>query len=237
MNTVVPPALAHLPATEQAIQRWVEEAAGARSNSRRRFARLPFFHRATVTIDGLQTIEISAFTKDISRTGIGLIHDVNLDSQEVTVAIRTIGGRVVDFQAQTVWSKPIGAGWYLSGMRFVGLSATQNLTLLVQAFASDLREFWNQRHPFFYPATLQPCGQHSKAISVFSRDIALNGIGLIHHVNVDTEYAHLRIESNTSNELDIAIRLVWSKPCGSGIFISGWQFRRLDILELDTYCP
>ncbi len=234
MNNNAPPLLS---ATDKAIERWVTQAAGERSNSRRQFTRLPFFHRATVRIEGLETTEISAFTKDISRTGIGLIHDVKLDSRTVTVEIQSVGGTVATVQAETVWSKPIGEGWNVSGMRFVGLSVSQNLTLLARAIAGDLRGFWNQRHPFFCPAILQPSGKHSKVISAFSRDISLSGIGLIHSVNVDTEYAHIRIESNTDPAVDVPIRLVWSKPFGPGIYVSGWQFRRLDIAELDAYRP
>lgn len=65
------------------------------------------------------TLTISAFSREISRSGLGLLHAAQIFSRE----FYEVDIRIVDLQvrrnAQVIWCRPVGNGWYLSGCRFV----------------------------------------------------------------------------------------------------------------------
>lgn len=61
----------------------------------------------------------SAFSREISRTGIGLLHNCELPLNEVEVAIPTDRGADAHIHVQLHWQKPVGQGWYISGGEFV----------------------------------------------------------------------------------------------------------------------
>lgn len=65
------------------------------------------------------TVTISAFSREISRSGLGLLHAEQIFPRE----FYEVDIRIVDLQvrrnAQAIWCRPVGDGWYLSGCRFV----------------------------------------------------------------------------------------------------------------------
>ena len=62
---------------------------------------------------------ISAFSREISRSGIGLLHAAPIYRDETyEIDIRIEQARVRR-NAQVVWCRPVGDGWFLSGCRFV----------------------------------------------------------------------------------------------------------------------
>ncbi len=237
MNTAHSLAFTDSQSTDQTIERWLKEASIANSYNKREHTRYPFFRAVTVNIGVPHETEIFAFSRDISPNGIGLLHRVNLPSQQLNLTIQTIGGTFVTFQAELAWTKPYGNGWHLSGMRATDMSAAQSLSLLVDVFVKELKERWYQRTPFCHPATITLNGQCRRTLPALSRDISSNGIGLIHHVNVDAKNAVLRISINAGPQLGVSIECVWCRPSGPGVFLSGWKFWQPDIVELEPYCP
>ena len=223
--------------TERVIEEWVEHAKSAKSCEQRQYERYPFFRPVKVSIGTPVEMEICAFSSDISLAGIGLFHHMRLPLQEVVLATETIGGLFVSLQAKIEWTKPLGDGWYRSGLRAAGISATQALALLAEVFSTELRGRWHQRYPFFYPATLTIGGRRQITMSSLSRDISYSGISLIHDVDVNAVHANVRINTNACNGTSVPLDFVWSKPCGSGLFLSGWQFWQPHMIELEPYCP
>ena len=86
---------------------------------RRTAAREPFFRPVTVTLMQTEAQQFSCFSKDISATGIGLLHCMPLPLGEVTLAIRSEAGEPVHIKSELVWCRFCGAGWYLSGALFL----------------------------------------------------------------------------------------------------------------------
>jgi hypothetical protein len=120
-------ALAPLPAEREerilaAIRCIFEEHNVAAGRDRRTAGRTPFFGPVTVTVAGERCgipTRLSAFARDVSFLGIGLIHALPLACGEVTVTVRTKSGESKSLRAQIVWCRYYGDGWYASGGRFV----------------------------------------------------------------------------------------------------------------------
>ena len=74
--------------------------------------------RSSIVIARDQPIPV--FTRELSNTGIGLLHDVPLERGEVAVSLQS-QGRTVTFRTYIVWCKPCGR-WYLSGGQFLGMA-------------------------------------------------------------------------------------------------------------------
>lgn len=73
-----------------------------------------------VVIRSLDMLEQrSAFSRDISCDGIGLLHNMPIESG--TIARLTVASeRPLQINlAEVMWCRPAGEGWYLSGWRFV----------------------------------------------------------------------------------------------------------------------
>jgi len=94
--------------------------AAAQGNSDRRVdPRHAFFTTVTLRPAAAPTMAISAFSREISVSGIGLLHAAPLVAgQDYEVDIRIEEVRVRR-SARAVWCRAVGDGWYLSGCRFV----------------------------------------------------------------------------------------------------------------------
>jgi PilZ domain len=99
----------------KAIYEFVIEA--KRKTDSRSEIRFPFFRRAFITAGGSR---YAAFTREISESGIGLLHHVELAPGEIDVTILS-DNNPVWVQMQIVWCEPCGHGWYISGGQFVGV--------------------------------------------------------------------------------------------------------------------
>jgi hypothetical protein len=87
--------------------------------NRRLHQRFPFFTPITITTRGAQTF--SAFSRDISWAGMGLLHRVPLDTGRIRLSIPRPQHDMLDLRLDIRWCKPVGAGWYTSGGEFVSL--------------------------------------------------------------------------------------------------------------------
>jgi hypothetical protein len=103
---------------EQAVLRLLSAARSEEQIERRGEPRHPFFRPVSLLFEGPPRRQFSAFSREISKTGIGLLHNMPLQQGEVTLAIMGPVGEVCRFRTQIVWCRPCGEGWYLSGARF-----------------------------------------------------------------------------------------------------------------------
>jgi hypothetical protein len=85
----------------------------------RRERRLPYFGAATVTPAISPTVNLSAFVRDLSSGGIGLVHFMPLNVGEVVVTMQLSRGRSVQMVTEIVWCRDFADGWFASGGKFL----------------------------------------------------------------------------------------------------------------------
>jgi len=101
------------PTTDEILTELVKVALKDTDNNRRSETRFPFFRPISVQMDNHS---FSAFTREVSLSGIGLLHSMELPLKEVSV---TIAGQPDPLFVQIERCDPIGEGWYISGGRLV----------------------------------------------------------------------------------------------------------------------
>ncbi len=103
----------------------LEEPRSLAPAERRDEQRQPFFRPVTIFVETQDDVRSNpGFTRDISPSGVGLLHNMPLEECEVIVAIpRQLEGPV-HLRCQVNWCQPCGDGWYLSGCRFLKVAAS-----------------------------------------------------------------------------------------------------------------
>lgn len=86
---------------------------------RRGAARYPFFRPATLHSEATDLGPHQAFTRELSKTGVGLLHNVPLEPGPLAVTIHFAPGKSCTFPTEILWLRPCGGGWHLSGGKFV----------------------------------------------------------------------------------------------------------------------
>lgn len=107
------------PTLEEQLQTLMFEARSDDQMDRRGAARYPFFRPVTIVPAQGRLAEHTAFTRELSTTGIGLLHSVRLRPGPVTIALRTQDGDEVRLPTEILWCRPCGDGWFVSGGKFV----------------------------------------------------------------------------------------------------------------------
>jgi hypothetical protein len=105
----------------KAIYQLVVEAQNAENKDRRRDVRYALFRPVSVEVDDGH--RFSAFSREISASGIGLIHNVELPLSEVEITVSSEQGYTIRVRTQIVWCAPCGEGWYISGGQLVGIAS------------------------------------------------------------------------------------------------------------------
>jgi hypothetical protein len=107
-----------------AIHQLINEAYQEDRKDRRDAARYPFCRRVMVLFPGgSPNPSCTAFCRDISTLGIGLLHDVALTPGEIELAIPSKRGYTVQVRVRILWCQPCGDGWYTSGGLFAGIAS------------------------------------------------------------------------------------------------------------------
>jgi len=102
----------------KAIFELISEALETQRNVRRA-DRYPFFRAVSIrTPDGQH---FSAFSRDISSMGIGLLHNFEMPCGDVEISISRDQGYCVPVRARIAWCRPCTEGWFLSGGEFIGI--------------------------------------------------------------------------------------------------------------------
>ena len=107
----------------QEIVRVLLNEAREGANENRAKKREPFFHPITLVM-GEDDRHGHCFSRDISATGIGLLHYMAIEPGEVVLTIPSNSLGNARIRSEIVWCRPCGEGWYLSGARFVEVTAS-----------------------------------------------------------------------------------------------------------------
>jgi hypothetical protein len=99
------------------VRRLVNEAQDETDFQRRNEVRHPFFR--PVKIIDANGFEFSAMTRNISETGIGLIHHCELPTTDVWLVITGRAGKPVKVPARIRWCRSMGDQWFISGGEFL----------------------------------------------------------------------------------------------------------------------
>ncbi len=105
----------------KAIYQLIVEARAALESDRRAEVRYPFFRPVSIELDDGQ--KYSAFTREISEVGIGLIHNMDLNESEVEISVHSDCGYSIRVRTRIVWCAACGEGWYISGGKFAGIAS------------------------------------------------------------------------------------------------------------------
>ena len=103
--------------SDQLLQELVLQAKMNFHLDRRSEPRYPFFCPVWVRVDGKS---FSAFTREISVSSIGLLHNMELPLKEVEI---NVAGTQQTLRARLERCEACGEGWYISGGTFVGIDA------------------------------------------------------------------------------------------------------------------
>lgn len=107
----------------RAIYQLIVEAQNQDKKDRRREVRFPLFRPVTIRFEDGQNF--TAFTREISAGGIGLIHNFTLPPADAEISIPSEQGYSVKVQTRIVWCRACGEGWYVSGGQFIGNAIVQ----------------------------------------------------------------------------------------------------------------
>jgi hypothetical protein len=101
-----------------AIGNLLKEARSYEKVERRAETRHPFFRPVSIQLAADPRRLVSAFAREISPGGIGLLHSLHIEPGEATLSISRPDGQPLCVRAEILWCRPCGEGWYLSGGRF-----------------------------------------------------------------------------------------------------------------------
>jgi PilZ domain len=106
--------------TSQNVQQLLSMAAKEAWQDRRAEFRFAFFRPVSLEMNGKT---YAAFSRDISLSAIGLIHNMELPLGKVEITVPTESGRTVKLKARIERCESCGPGWYISGGEFTGIKA------------------------------------------------------------------------------------------------------------------
>ena len=100
------------------------------SNAERRsHGRTPLFKPVILRMGEDFSVRHAAFTRDISPTGVGLLHSFPIEPAEVMLTTQLHNRETIELIVDVTWCMSCGEGWYISGGAF---------NRLVESGGSDL---------------------------------------------------------------------------------------------------
>ncbi len=93
------------------------------SEEHRAELRVSFLRPVTILPEAPERQPISAFSRDLSPFGIGLLHNVPVDLQDVLLRVPLGHGGALHLRVRIKWCEACGEGWYFSGGRFLGVTS------------------------------------------------------------------------------------------------------------------
>ena len=132
----------------EAIDQLLAESKQMEHVERRAELRHPFLGLVSVTSMETGKGLISAFSREISRSGIGLLHYKELRPGPVLLTLTSPAGTKLEVVTDILWCRPMGEGWFVSGGR--SLSQRNQLPRVRRTKAvSPAVRFDVQRHRAF----------------------------------------------------------------------------------------
>ena len=105
-----------------AVMQFLDQVQSPADGSERREAdRVPFFGPVSIRPVHGDHPRVSAFTRDISATGIGLLQIMPLNKGQVVVELTPPFGPRVAILTEIMWCHSCGEGWYTSGGQFLDI--------------------------------------------------------------------------------------------------------------------
>lgn len=108
----------------EAVNRLLNSPPNGTGLNQRASVRSPFFGPVTITLGSDHFPRFSAFARDLSPVGIGLLHIMPLDRGEVVVHLSAGHESPIAMRTQIIWCEDCGEGWYISGGRFLDLAGS-----------------------------------------------------------------------------------------------------------------
>ena len=90
---------------------------------RRTERRLPYFGPVSVGLPDAPSVGHSAFARDLSPGGMGLVHLMPIAPGEVTITLALDNGRTLTLLAEILWCRDYDDGWYASGGRLIDVAS------------------------------------------------------------------------------------------------------------------
>lgn len=198
------------------------QEAMAEQKERRALRRKSFFRRARIAqLDQSSGADV-VFCRDISRTGIGLLHDAHLAPGHQFTLVMQLLGRDLEFQCQTQWCVPITDRWYSSGNDYACAMTPQSLCLWPAILADGLQRRVQRRYPFYRPVTLEDA--RGATCAAICRDISLGGISFLHRGAIRLGHTVVSIPTSAGDQLVARANIRRCEPIGDGWYTSGGQF-------------
>lgn len=104
----------------ETIERLATESIPELETGRRSELRRPFCRPLSILRNDGSTI-LSAYSRDISPKGIGLMHSFPLEAGEVIIQIPSCSGKPVRVRTEIRWCRSITSEWHVSGGQFLEL--------------------------------------------------------------------------------------------------------------------
>jgi hypothetical protein len=210
----------------QFVDRCLSEAITAAHTDRRDLRRYSFFRALTFSHGGGA---VPGFCRDVSRTGIGLLHDHPLEVDTLLNIHLPTGGTFLDLACTTNWCSQMGDDLYVSGCRFDALSTAATLSLVTAVVREEFNRRVQQRYPFFRSATLNFHGGVTQP--GYCRDISRGGLGLMLRQAVRPGRVLIRVEVANDIAEEISLDIRWCQPAAEGWYLAGGKFSRVWIEE------
>jgi hypothetical protein len=97
----------------------IQEIVAGTQCERRAEQRYPYFAPVTITTPDAPLVKLSAYAKDISLSGLGMVHVMKLARGPALITLPLQSGRLVTINTDICWCRDFGSGWYISGGRFL----------------------------------------------------------------------------------------------------------------------
>ncbi len=108
----------------EVIERLLDEDRRFNMKERRSIMRQPCFRPATIMLNQLQTTPCTAFVRDISEIGIGLVHDFSATIGQLGyIGVHRVWDDPVVFRCEVRWCEKWGNGWFLSGWKILSIES------------------------------------------------------------------------------------------------------------------
>ncbi len=207
--------------TEPTIGRFLQEAM-VDEQERRQLHRKPFLRQAEIILPGEPATSAPAFCRDISRSGIGLLHERPLDVGDEFELTIPLLGKQLELHCTLEWCSCLGETQYLSGSRYRCATKPQSLFLVSAVVGEKLNRRLHRRFPLFRPVVLNSAdGQQTAA---FSRDVSQNGIGLVHRYPITAGHTVITMQSSFGTEIVAETYIERCVVIGQGWYSSGGCF-------------
>ncbi len=86
---------------------------------RRAEPRHPFFQSVSLTVDGVSNESLVVFAREISASGIGLLHNAKLEPGTIELTFASPTGNTCRIATEIIWCRALTEGWYISGGHFL----------------------------------------------------------------------------------------------------------------------